>query len=133
MQNAEPTVATITMELDGRKIETEGSGVLLVNFGTIQFDLSVTHDSDGADGLFEVVVFKTRHVTDLLPVVMAAMLDNIVDFPDRSRAMDTYRARRIEVRTEPGLPLQSDGDPLGASSPFSARVLPLAATWVVPS
>jgi diacylglycerol kinase family enzyme len=133
MQNVEPTVAAITMELDGRRIETEGSGVLLVNFGTIQFDLSVTHDSDGADGLFEVVVFKTRHVTDLLPVVMAAMLDNIVDFPDRSRAMDTYRARRIEVRTEPGLPLQSDGDPLGASSPFSARVLPLAATWVVPS
>jgi diacylglycerol kinase family enzyme len=133
MQNLEPTVATITMELDGRKVETEGSGVLLVNFGTIQFDLSVTHDSDGADGLFEVVVFKTRHVTELLPVVMAAMLDQIVDFPDRSRAIDTYRARRIAVTAEPALPLQSDGDTLGASTPFSAKVLPLAATWVVPA
>jgi diacylglycerol kinase family enzyme len=133
MQNVEPTVARITMQLDGRKVETEGSGVLLVNFGTIQFDLAVTHDSDGADGLFEVVVFKTKHVTELLPIVMAAMLDNIVDYPDRSRAIDTYRARRIEVTTEPALPLQSDGDTLGATTPFSAKVLPLAATWVVPA
>lgn len=133
MENIEPTVARLAMELDGRKVETEGSGVLLVNFGTIQFDLSVTHDSDGADGLFEVVVFKTRHVTELLPVVMAAMLDQIVDFPDRSRAIDTYRARRIEVTAEPALPLQSDGEALGASTPFSAKVLPLVATWVVPA
>jgi len=133
MQNIEPTVAEVVMELDGRRIETEASAVLLVNFGTIQFDLAVTHDSDGADGLFEIVVFKTKHVTELLPVVMAALLDQIVDHPDRSRVIDTYRARRIDVSATPALPLQSDGEAIGVSTPFSARVLPLAATWVVPA
>jgi diacylglycerol kinase family enzyme len=133
MRNAAPTVGAITMDLDGRRVETEGSAVLLVNFGTIQFDLAVTHDSDGADGLLEVVVIKARHVTELLPVVMAAMLDRIVDFPDRTQVIDTYRARRIEVTSVPPLPLQADGETLGASTPFSAKVLPLAATWVVPA
>lgn len=132
MHIIEPRQSMITLELDGRRVRTEGAGVLLVNFGTLQFDLTVTHDSDGADGLFEVVVFKTRHVTELLPVVMAAMLDQIVDYPDRSRALETYKARRIEVAAEPALPLQADGETLGAGTPFSARVLPLAATWVVP-
>jgi diacylglycerol kinase family enzyme len=133
MQNIEPTVADLVMELDGRRIETEGSAVMLVNFGRIQFDITVTHDSDGADGLFEVVVVKARHVTELLPAVAAAMLDRIVDYPDRTQVFDTYKARRIQVTVSPALPLQVDGETLGGTSSFSAKVLPLAATWVAPS
>jgi diacylglycerol kinase family enzyme len=133
MQNIEPTVARLTMELDGRRIETEGSAVMLVNFGRIQFDITVTHDSDGADGMFEVVVVKARHVTELLPAVAAAMLDRIVDYPDRTQVFDTYRARRIAVSAVPALPLQVDGETIGGATPFVARVLPLAATWVIPS
>jgi len=133
MRNIEPTMSSVRLNLDGRRIETEAIAVLLVNFGTIQFDIAVTHDSDGTDGLLEVVVIKARYVTELLPAVMAAMLDRIVDFPDRSQVIDTYRARRIEVASEPQLPLQADGETLGASTPFTAKVLPLAATWVVPS
>lgn len=133
MHNIEPTIGTVELHLDGRHVETEASAVLLVNFGTIQFDLAVTHDSDGTDGLLEVVVIKARHVTELLPAVMAAMLDRIVDFPDRTQVIDTYRAKHIEVTSTPPLPLQADGETLGAATPFSARVLPLAATWIVPS
>jgi diacylglycerol kinase family enzyme len=133
MQNIQPTVADLVMELDGRRIETEGSAVMLVNFGRIQFDITVTHDSDGADGLFEVVVVKARHVTELLPAVAAAMLDRIVDYPDRTQVFDTYKASRIHVTASPALPLQVDGEALGSTTPFSAKVLPLAATWVTPS
>jgi diacylglycerol kinase family enzyme len=133
VQNIEPQMAAITLELDGRTIETEGSAVLLVNFARIQFDLNITHDSDAQDGLLEVVVIKARHVTDLLPVVMAAFLDSIVTFPDRSRALETYKARRVEIACDPPLPLQSDGDLLGGVSPLSGRVLPKAATFVVPA
>ncbi len=133
IQILQPTVADISMEIDGRLVETEGSALLLVNFARIQFDLSVIHDSDGTDGLLEVVVIKARHMTDLLPAVMAAMLDRIGDFPDRSQVFDTYRARRVDVTATPALPLQADGETLGASTPFSAKVLPLAATFMVPA
>lgn len=132
LQNLEPQIATIRLVLDGSQVETEGSAVLLVNFARIQFDLNITHDWDARDGLLEVVVVKARHVADLLPAVIAAFLDRIVTYPDRSQAIDTYRARTVEVECEPPLPLQSDGDILGAVTPLAGRVLPAAATFIVP-
>lgn len=131
-QNIEPQMAEIALDLDGSHVTTEGSAVLLLNFARIQFDLSIAHESDPSDGMFEVVVIKARHVTELLPVLMAALLDRIVTYPDRSQAIDTYRARRVQIVTAPGLPLQSDGDVLGGSTPLIGRVLPLAATYLVP-
>lgn len=132
VQNMEPQMARITLELDGKTVETEGSAVLLVNFARIQFDITVTHDSDAQDGLLEVVVIKARHMTELLPVVMAAWLDRIITYPDRSQALETYKARKVEIASDPPLPLQSDGDLLGGVTPLSGRVLPKAATFVVP-
>ncbi len=133
MANMEPTFAEIHLDLDGRKVVTEGSAVILVNFARMQFDLTIAHDSDATDGLFEVVVIKAKHVTELIPAVLAAWLDHIVDFPDRSQAIESYRAKKIDVVTSPPLPLQTDGDLLEGSTPFSGRVLPMAATFVVPA
>ncbi|MDO8964387.1 MAG: diacylglycerol kinase family protein [Coriobacteriia bacterium] len=132
VQNLEPQMATITLDLDGKTVETEGSAVLLLNFARIQFDLSIAHESDPTDGRFEVVVIKAKHMTELLPVLMAAFLDRIVTFPDRTQWLDTYSAKRVEIRSEPALPLQSDGDALGGVTPLSGRVLPKAATFVIP-
>lgn len=133
MSNIEPTMAEIRLDLDGREVVTEGSAVILVNFARMQFDLTIAHDSDATDGLFEVVVIKAKHVTELLPALLAAWLDRIVDFPDRSQAIESYRAKKIEVQTVPSLPLQTDGDLIDGSTPFSGRVLPMAATFVVPT
>lgn len=133
VHNIEPQMAAITLELDGKTVRTEGSAVLLVNFARIQFDITLTHDSDASDGLLEVVVIKAKHVTELLPAVMAALLDRIITFPDRSQAIETYKARRVEIACEPPLPLQSDGDLLGGTTPLSGRVLPKAATFIVPA
>lgn len=132
LHNLEPQIAQIRLTLDGCTVETEGSAVLLVNFARIQFDIEITHDSDAQDGLLEVVVIKARHVADLLPAVLAAFLDRIVTYPDRSQAIDTYRARSVEVVCDPPLPLQSDGDIIGGVTPLTGRVLPGAATFVVP-
>ncbi len=133
MANMEPTIAEIRLDLDGREVITEGSSVILVNFARMQFDLTIAHDSDATDGLFEVVVIKAKHVTELIPALLAAWLDRIVDFPDRSQAIESYRAKKIEVLTAPPLPLQTDGDLMEGSTPFSGRVLPMAATFVVPA
>ncbi|HEX9093325.1 MAG TPA: diacylglycerol kinase family protein [Coriobacteriia bacterium] len=132
LQNPTPAMAAIELDLDGRRVATEGSAVLLVNFARIQFDLSLAHDSDATDGHLEVVVVKARNVTDLLPAVMAAWLDTVVTFPDRTRVFDTYRAKKVRISADPALPLQSDGEIVGAVTPVSARVLPLAGTFVVP-
>lgn len=133
LQNPTPKIAKVELQLDGRQVTTEASAVLLVNFARLQFDITITHDSDAADGLLEVVVIKARNVTELLPAVLAAMLDTVVRYPDRSQVVDTYRARRVRICADPALPLQADGEVMGASTPVSAKVLPLAGTFIVPA
>ncbi len=131
--NASPRMARIELELDGTRVETEGSGVLLVNFGRMQFDLTLTHDSNAQDGMLEVVVIKARHITDLLPAVAAAYLDRIVTYPDRTQVLDTYRARCAKVTCTPALRAQADGEVLQGATPLTCSVLPAAATFLVPA
>jgi diacylglycerol kinase family enzyme len=130
--NLAPQAARFTLTLDGETVETDGIAVLLANFGRIQFDLPVTPGTDPRDGKFEVAVVRTRNVVGLLPAVAAAMLDRTGDHPDRSPSIDVYSASEVTVHADPPLRMQSDGDVLDAATPFSARVLPRAATLLVP-
>lgn len=132
IQNLQPTVADFRLELDGDLVKTKGIAVLFVNLARIQFDLSVTHNSDARDGLFEVVVVKTKSVAGLIPAVWAALLDRMGHHPARP-ALEIHTARNIRVLADPALPLQADGDALARFTPVSARVLPRAATFVVES
>lgn len=130
--NLAPTVARFTLCIDDERIETEGIAVLLVNFGRIQFDLPVTHGSDPADGRFEVAVVRTKNVVGLLPAVAAAMLDMLGDHPDRSPSLDVYTASTVRVESDPNMLMQYDGDVMETMTPFTARVLPCAATLLIP-
>lgn len=133
LQNASPRIAKIELELDGKHVSTEGSGVLLVNLGRLQFDISVTHDSNAQDGMLEVVVIKAKHVVELLPAVIASYLDRIVTYPSRSQALDTYRASSVTLTCRPPMRIQADGEVLPGATPLTCRVLPQAATFIVPS
>lgn len=131
--NMAPTAARFELVLDGERVSTEGIAVLLINFGRIQFDLPVTHGSDPCDGRFEVAVVRTKNVVGLLPAVAAAMLDLVGDHADRSPSLDVYSANTVSVEASPSLRMQYDGEVMDASTPFTARVLPGAATLLVPS
>jgi diacylglycerol kinase family enzyme len=131
MGNLMPTVADFRIWLDGELLATDGIAVIVVNFAKIQFDLSVTHESDATDGLLEVAVIRTRHVAGLIPTVWQALLDRLGTMPERS-GLEIHQAREIRVESEPPLPLQYDGEYVGTQTPFSARVLSGAATFVMP-
>jgi len=60
------------------------------------------------------------------------VLDRSGDHPDRSANVALYSGATLSVLAEPPLRMQSDGDALDAATPFSARVLPRAATLMVP-
>jgi diacylglycerol kinase family enzyme len=126
-----PTLAHFTIKLDDRVVETEGIAVLLINFGKVQFDLSVTHDNNPRDALLEVVVLKPQYTVQLLPALMSAVLDRSGGFPTRTDAVEIYRAREVHVTSDPPLPTQFDGEVTGATTPFSARALPGAIHIIV--
>lgn len=133
MANHTPTVSRFNLEIDGVPHETEGIAVLLVNFGRLQFDISITHHSDPSDGVFEVVVVRSKNVAELIPAVWAAMLDRFGgEHPGRSESLEILTARTVRVEATPSLTMQSDGEVIAASTPFTARVLPHAARLVVP-
>ena len=130
MQNLTPTLSRFSLTLDGATFETEGIAVLLMNLARAQFDLVVAHGADAQDGMLEVVVVKTPSPAGLLPAIWAAMLDRLGDHPDRP-GLEIHAASTAHVTAEPSLSLEYDGEVLDARTPFSATVLPRAATFIV--
>jgi diacylglycerol kinase family enzyme len=130
MQNLAPTRASFRVHLDGREIQTEGIAVLVVNTGKVQFDLSITHSSDPRDGRLEVALVRSKTAVGLLPAVWDALLDKVVERPERG-PLEIESAQEVLVESDPPLRLQYDGDAIDCTTPFGARVLPGAARFVI--
>lgn len=130
MQNLAPKLAHFTLNIDGKPVETDGIAVLLMNLARIQFDLVVAHGADAQDGMLEAVIIKTSTPAGLLPAIWAALLDRLRDHPARP-GLEIHTGSHIEVSADPPVALECDGEVLQATTPFSATVLPRAATFIV--
>jgi len=130
--NIAPTNAKFELVLDDRHVSTDGIAVLLVNFGRIQFDLTVTRDWDPRDGLLDIAIVRTKNAAGLLPVVFAAMLDRKGEVPENNPGIELHRAAVVEVLAKPAMRVQYDGEVLDELTPLKARSLKRAATLVVP-
>lgn len=129
--NATPQHAAFTLTIDGREVKSSGVGVLIVNFSKIQFDLSVVHENQPRDGAFDVVVLNTKDAFGLIPALMACILDRSGEFPGRTDALEIYRGREITVDASPSLLMQYDGEVTSLTTPFTVRMLPKAARFIV--
>ena len=123
--------SNIEMKVDGQTIRTSGVGVMAVNFAKIAPDISITHVNDARDGLLEVVVITPDSKIGLTPALFAAALDKRGQYPSRSSALEIYVGRQIEVKCDPPLPIQHDGEVPGATTPFTATCLPGALKTLV--
>lgn len=129
--NAMPQKSHITLTLDGNTIESDGLGVLIINFSKLQFDISVTHKNEPRDGIFDVVILKAETAFDLIPALIAGLLDRGGEFPDRSEALETYRGCEVEVAADPPLEVQYDGEATKLTTPFKARILKKATRFII--
>ncbi len=129
--NATPQHARLKVTIDGNVVETDGVGVLVVNFSKIQFDLKVVHENLPRDGIFDVVVFHTKDAFGLIPAFINVVLDRTGDFPDRTDAFELYRGSSVKVEADPPLKVQFDGEVTETTTPFSVSMMPRACTFVV--
>ena len=129
--NFAPTPARFVLDLDGRRIDTDGIAVLVVNFGRLQFDIEVARGADPRDGAFDVAVLRSRNVAGLVPAVIAGIFDRGGD-RDAVPGIDVYAASHVRIESEPTLHMQYDGEVVDACTPFEAQVLPGAATLLLP-
>lgn len=121
--NPLPQTSHFTLTLDGQALESDGLGILLANFSKIQFDISVTHSNEPRDGAFDVIILKAQNAFELIPAVIAGLLDRSGDFPDRTDSLEIHRAREVHVAADPPMEVQFDGEITGLTTPFSAHIL----------
>jgi YegS/Rv2252/BmrU family lipid kinase len=117
------------IQLDQRlPIMRRGQGVLIGNVGRLQGRLPVLPDAEPDDGLLDVAVLATRTLRDWLRLALrVAVL--------RRRAptqLETWQARRVEVRCERPQPMERDGEYGQPTTSVVAEVLPRALTLCVP-
>ena len=130
--NTKPQKSTIRLVIDGNPIQTEGLGAILVNFSRIQFDIALTHETSPCDGMFDIAILKAGNAFGLIPAFIAATLDRDGGMPSRPNSLEVHRGSVVEMVADPPLPMQYDGEPLEASTPFTARALKGAARLIVP-
>jgi diacylglycerol kinase family enzyme len=129
--NPTPQVSKIRLIIDGKPIDCEGLGIVLVNFSKIQFDITVTHDNRPRDGQLDIVVLKTENAFGLIPALFAGLLDRSGRYPSRTEAVEIYHGCTVEAQADPPFQIQYDGEVPDASTPFTARVLDGAARFIV--
>jgi len=131
LANPTPTISRFTLELDGEVVETDGIAVLIVNFGRLQFDIEVARGADPRDGLLDIAVVRSKNIAELVPTVAAGVFDRS-GHRDAIPGIDVYSAACVRVSADPALRMQYDGEVVDARTPFTARVLPRAATLLLP-
>ena len=129
--NPLPQTSKFKLTLDGETVESEGLGILLVNFSKIQFDITVTHGNEPRDGVFDVVVLKAQNAFELIPAVLAGLLDRGGDFPDRTGSLELHRAREVRVEADPPMEVQYDGEATRLTTPFTAHIMRRAARFFI--
>lgn len=129
--NPTPQVSNFTLTIDGNPIEVRGIGVVVANFSKIQFDLMVSEENLPRDGQLDVVVLKTKNAFELLPTLMAKVVDHTGSLAKKTGALELYRGSNIHIDADPAMLIQYDGEPTKLTTPLTVRCLPHAARFIV--
>lgn len=129
--NVKPQKSHIRLVVDGVVSETEGLGVLLVNFPRIQFDIPLTHGTDARDGSLDIAILKAENAFGLIPAFVDGILDRDGVHPKRADSVEIHRGRDIQVYCDPPMQIQYDGELPNLTTPFNARVLDGATRLIV--
>jgi len=119
----------LRIRLDGgtwmhRRVST----VLIANVGRLQGGIMLLPDATPDDGWLDVAVLTPRHLSDWIQLGVGVML--------RRRGtprLETYRARKVEIRTARDEPRELDGDVIAAAPMLTARISPAALLLCVPA
>lgn len=116
----------VTITIDGRTLHTRAHSVVAFNATRLELlGLQLGPDATPHDGRMDVAILRTPGVFAVLRKALRLM--------DRSASRtELTPAKRLRVETQPPLPVQVDGDPIG-DTPLELTVLPGAVSFIAPS
>ncbi len=113
---------------DGKKVQDRGVAVVIANTGDMGHGMRFAPDAKLDDGLLDVCVLRRFAFRDLLRLGVRTLTGDLRE----DRALEFYQSRRIELRADPPLEVQIDGEPVEAKTPIVAEALPGALRVRVP-
>lgn len=117
----------VTVAVDDQIVRQRVILILVSNAQLYGRSWRVAPEAQLDDGLLDVYIFKGGGTLDALRHFSLILLGKHTGHPE----IETYRARRVEIRAEKPLPLHMDGDPAG-HTPVTITVAPRALSIVVP-
>lgn len=118
----------MTVVIDGRAMRQRALMVLVANAQLYGPIVRLAPQARLDDGILDVYVFKGDNLLDALRHIVSVLTGR----HHRDPKVETYRARRVEVRTDKPLPVHLDGEPAGYT-PISITIAPRALRVIVPS
>lgn len=131
LSTPEPQIAHFTIEHDGAVDEFDGISCMIANTSVIQNGINLFPGCRMDDGLIDVAVIEPVGLVQLLPTVLASVVDPAGR--DLGRPQFTMmQAHEVRITCAPALNMQVDGEiiPHEASS-FGARVVPACLDVIV--
>ena len=118
----------VTVVIDGKAIRQRAFLILVTNAQLYADSWRVAPQAQLDDGLLDVYIFKGRSIIDVLRHVIMIALGKHLQDPK----VESFRARRVEIRGDKPLPLHVDGEPHGYT-PATITVVPKALRVIVPT
>lgn len=119
--------AEATLEMDGGTLRCRLLLAVVGNTRLYAGRMTLTGSAVADDGLLDVVIFSGRHLWQAGPRLAALLLRR----DPLGRGMLYYRTRHLRISTAEALPVQADGDYIGAT-PLDFSVVPGALRVIVP-
>jgi diacylglycerol kinase family enzyme len=129
LRNLRRPRAAYHLRLDGgQELTRRPQGVLVANLGKIQGGLPILPDAVPDDGQFDLAVLKTRTLGHWVGVAARILVRSRRSGPD----VDTFRARRVQIRCDHAQPVQFDGDVVDPTDRLEVEIDPSSLTLAVP-
>lgn len=119
---------TLKLNDDAEFIQA-GVAIVVANAGEIGGGLKFAPDAKMDDGVLDVCILRRFYFRDVLRLTWRSILGTMPD----DRAVNFYQAKRVEIKSQPPLDLQIDGEEVDQEVPLVAQVVPHAILVRVPA
>ena len=112
---------TFTIKRDDKKSQRKrGVAIVIANAGEIGGALKFAPDAKMDDGLLDICILHRFYLRDVLRLIGNMLLGRVRE----DRAVSFYHAKRVEIRSNPPLDLQVDGEVVDMQTPLVCEVVP---------
>lgn len=124
---AKPVTFTIKCDAKSSK-RKRGVAIIVANAGEIGGKMKFAPNARMDDGLIDVCILHRFYLRDVLRLLLNMLRGKVRE----DRAVSFYQARCVEIRSNPPLDLQIDGEVVDMQTPLTCEVVPRALRVRVP-